>query len=191
MAMLIIFMFFWFLWLCHISFNHTTRMGIMNAWLFMFFSTLWLAPADPATFFHDLQPRPLFNDNVIIPYFSDPDFRSVTFEKMFLGVVMFVFWRPFVSPVEKKIIRMSCDCTIPFFCFKTALYGNLRIMLRNHIEYVYHWCAPNDKFSSYAFFVTPTHLACAKHRAWGFMIQFIIWTIIPFPHSKLIMHQIS
>jgi len=26
--------------------------------------------------------KPLFNDNVIIPYFSDPDFRSVTFEKM-------------------------------------------------------------------------------------------------------------
>lgn len=26
--------------------------------------------------------KPLFNDNVIIPYFSDPDFRSVTFDKM-------------------------------------------------------------------------------------------------------------
>jgi len=26
--------------------------------------------------------KPLFNDNVIIPYFSDPDFRNVTFEKM-------------------------------------------------------------------------------------------------------------
>lgn len=29
--------------------------------------------------------RPLFNDNVIIPYFSDEDFRNVTFDKMPLG----------------------------------------------------------------------------------------------------------
>ena len=58
------------------------------------------------TIFCCFTPRPLFNDNVIIPYFSDPDFRSVTFEKMYLGSTW--IWRSARSELGfllKKIVE--------------------------------------------------------------------------------------
>ena len=155
----IIIVFVFFLRLCH--FLKHTKLGLINIWTgFHRFSQTGTEPVDPATFFHDLQPRPLFNDNVIIPYFSDPDFRNVTFEKMPLGVVPGPCFEDHLLHLSKK---MSCSCTIPLegasklhcrgtveSCYATVAYG----------IYLFLTCSPDDKaitrHSFSAFSVTPT-----------------------------------